>query len=422
MATEEDYELLINLKGPRGDEGPEGPQGLPSSETLPADDAMAAYVESTGTSATKRALLKNFATVLTPERFGAVGDGVTDNHAALAAMGAAMVNGSRIQGKTGAVYRDSLGMTITGVDGWTWNGGKILYDDATPGVNGTSSGLNIIDCDDFLLDDFSLTVVNQSAQQTGIRVSGSNRGHLRRVKVDNARWVGIAVVGGGYGVVVEDGVALRCRFGAYSTATGAIFRGGFYSSQYTQTAEYAAKGGAWSEPSDYYDGIVIGGANWSVVGATFDDNGQSGIYSAGATQPTVRGCVVTNNHNKGIDFGPTTDATAIVQAIVAANTLAGNKTGNISFVRTINSTITANTVDVGSIGTFALGLHGGCENNLVDGNSMVSSHATAPVVFVSRTPSNGTTAAKNNVFGVNFSRGNVPDDVDWTTNKRVVLA
>jgi len=57
------WDLIANIRGPRGFaglRGLRGIQGLPGAASLPADDAVAAYIDTLGTSATKTALQKSF--------------------------------------------------------------------------------------------------------------------------------------------------------------------------------------------------------------------------------------------------------------------------------------------------------------------------------------------------------------------------
>lgn len=57
------WNQIANLKGPRGYQGLPGGRGipgLPGAASLPADSAVAAYIETAGTSATKTALQKSF--------------------------------------------------------------------------------------------------------------------------------------------------------------------------------------------------------------------------------------------------------------------------------------------------------------------------------------------------------------------------
>jgi len=57
------WDLIANIRGPRGFvglRGVRGIQGLPGAASLPADSAVAAYIETLGTSATKTALQKSF--------------------------------------------------------------------------------------------------------------------------------------------------------------------------------------------------------------------------------------------------------------------------------------------------------------------------------------------------------------------------
>lgn len=71
--------------GPEGPDGPQGPQGLPGVNAVPADEAVAGYISTAGTSQTKTALDEAVGTFVTPQRFGAKADGVTDDTAAVQA-------------------------------------------------------------------------------------------------------------------------------------------------------------------------------------------------------------------------------------------------------------------------------------------------------------------------------------------------
>lgn len=86
------YTTITNIRGP---EGPQGPDGLPGTNAIPTDAAVAAYVSTAGSSATKTAVrdaarLAMRDLTLNVRDFGAVGDGVTDDSAAfMAALAAA---------------------------------------------------------------------------------------------------------------------------------------------------------------------------------------------------------------------------------------------------------------------------------------------------------------------------------------------
>lgn len=78
--------LRDTLLGPPGPEGPQGPAGPPGPGAASADTAVAAYInDDTAPSLTYAALKKRVGRTYVPERFGAVGDGTTDDTAAIQA-------------------------------------------------------------------------------------------------------------------------------------------------------------------------------------------------------------------------------------------------------------------------------------------------------------------------------------------------
>nr|TXF80890.1 hypothetical protein FTX54_16320 [Alkalicoccus halolimnae] len=78
--------LISNLKGDKGDKGDQGVQGLPGPGAVPADDAVAGYVSTEGTSATQEALDARYGATLHATAHGVVGDGTTNDAAALEAL------------------------------------------------------------------------------------------------------------------------------------------------------------------------------------------------------------------------------------------------------------------------------------------------------------------------------------------------
>lgn len=77
-----ELELISNLKGDKGDQGDQGDQGLPGVNATPADEAVAGYISTGGTSATQVEGDKRYGRGVSVRQFGAVGDGVTDDDAA----------------------------------------------------------------------------------------------------------------------------------------------------------------------------------------------------------------------------------------------------------------------------------------------------------------------------------------------------
>lgn len=80
-----EWVLKSNLRGPRGLTGKTGDRGLAGVNALENAAAMAAYLNDAGTNAFKTAMGASFFRVITPQMFGAVGNGVADDTAAVQA-------------------------------------------------------------------------------------------------------------------------------------------------------------------------------------------------------------------------------------------------------------------------------------------------------------------------------------------------
>lgn len=101
---------IANLKGPTG---ATGPQGLPGVNAVDNDTAVATYVETPGTD-TRTALDATYGSEILASEFGAVGDGVTDDSAALQAAFAA-AQGQTVRLKPGSyIYASATRLLLDG--------------------------------------------------------------------------------------------------------------------------------------------------------------------------------------------------------------------------------------------------------------------------------------------------------------------
>ena len=361
-----------------------------------ASDAQAALVDSdtfiasqitTPGTETEEALKGTFARVLTPEAHGAVGDGTADDTAALVAMIAALQDGDTIKCAPGARYRYTSPLVIDSVDRWQWIGGTFLFAATAASSSGAVKALTIDGCSDFTMAGARFESVTQNREYDGILVIDSPTGLLDTVTAYNFRWVGIAL-NNSPGVSVRECAGLRCRFGAY-TNCATKFIGGRYSSEWTQTQEYIDKGGVWDSTSLYYDGIIVSGAtDWSIIGVTLDDNGQSGVYGGGGNRRgVIQGCNIFGNWNKGIDLGATgtkSGSNSLSHVAVTGNVLRDNATGDIHFRHVDQSSIVGNVVvrTGASDAVSAIILNGQSLGNAIVANSGSIANAAAAALFI----------------------------------------
>lgn len=386
----------INIRGPEGPEGPQGVQGLPGAGAVPADAAMAGYVGTAGESQTRTALDQRYARVLTPEQFGAVGDGSADDTAALQALLAAVQDGDTIRGRADGRYRFTTNLNLVGKDRWEWSGGVYLFASLQVGIKGSVVAIRLNQCDDAWMHDIRVESLTQAQQHNGVSVENSVGTVLERVVAYSFRWVGLGVSGTSRDVTLVDCQGLRCYVGGFlnSTTSGVKIRGGRYSSEWSKTQEYVDKGGVWDPTSLYYDGLIVGGNEWLIDGVTLDDNGQSGVYGGGGNfGGVVSNCTVARNWNKGIDFGvvgAVTAENAIDQLVFSGNSVKGNKTGDIHLSDATRCLVIGNRVET-TEATFGIGLNGASQGNTILGNRVRSTVANA-AIFVN------TTATGNHVL------------------------
>ncbi|WP_396657096.1 NosD domain-containing protein [Microbacterium oxydans] len=353
-------------------------------------------------SATVNSLDMRYARVLTPEQFGAVGDGSADDRPAFVNLIAAMTEGVVVQCRAGAVYRISDGLTVSGLKGWKWRGGDIRFtkDAASSSGNG-GKAFSIVGCSDVAIEGMRLeqTVQAGNRQYNGLDIHDSKDVLVSDCTVYNFRWVGIGVGGTSENVTIRDCQGLRCYVGGYGATgpTGIKFLGGRYSSEWSKTQEFVTKGGVWDASSWYYDGIIIGGGAWVIDGVVLDDNGQSGLYGGdGITSGTVSNCVVFGNWNKGIDFG-TTAGGILDKVTIVGNQVSGSKTGDINLAGATNCIVSGNVVNT-TAPTASIALNGVSKLNLIVGNTITSTAAaTYPALFV-----DSVTAATENVIVANL--------------------
>lgn len=360
---------------------------LPSPALI--DAATAANIDNAA-SETRVALNGLYARVRTPEAFGAVGDGVANDTTALSDMIAALTDGDTVHLRAGANYRYTAALVINGRKHLHWQGtGRLTFAATVTSSQGAVAALTFQGCEDIDATRLRLDIETQNQQYTGISITAtSKRVKLHRARVYNARWVGIAVDDTCIDTVLDDCEGIRCYVGANVRGTGWKVIKGRYSSEWSQTQEYVDKGGVWDSSSLYYDGLIVNGTDWAILGVTLNDNGQSGIYGGGGLRRgSIQGCDIYGNWNKGIDLGATgvkTVSNSLDSITIAGNKARNNTTGDIHFRHCDKSTIVGNVIERTDAANTAgaILLNGVSLDNSIVGNVIAVANATAPGVFI----------------------------------------
>lgn len=350
---------ITNLKGPKGDRGL---QGIPGVNGLENDEAIAAYVTTEGSSETQTALDNRFGAVFNVRRFGALGDGTTNDTAAIqAAIEAAAAVRGRVEFAFGGVYsvsklllRTGVTLDVTGatlkartaagvtalVESPAWLGSGHIEDAAV--VGGTFDANNLV---------YGAVVLKNAdrIRVEKIHASGFPVANAAAIRVDwdtnDCRILNntiIHTVDEPFGTVASGvGIDLVSNHGDQFPGPG------------NDTLTF-------TDPTNLSRGHVVTGNR--IFGGTH------GIALVGAWECVVSGNVIENQGHRGILLSP----------VACDNTISGNvikdfhSTGIHLAWGCCRNTITGNTLRTARSGGEGDGIKGyfGCSNNVVDGNSI----------------------------------------------------
>lgn len=331
---------------------------------------------------------EEFVSVITPEQFGAKGDGVTDDYLAIEEALASAVPGSLVW--FASRYATSQPVSLSGKTRVVVSGGEIVFTHSTSPDMGASAFF-VTNCTDSIIENMRLEQdpATQTRKYSGLTIRESDGVIARNVIAYNFRWVGQGATSNSKNITFDSGQGIRCYVGGFSDNTTSYvkFLGGRYSSEWSETQEFVDKGGVWDPSSRYYDGIIVGGSRWVIDSVTLDNNGQSGIFGDGGNlNGVMSNCVVTGNWNKGIDFGKT-NGLPINNLAFLGNVVSNNATGDIHFSEVTDSIISHNIVV--TTGTFGIGLNGASVGNIVSGN-ILKSAVVNPAIFADALAVNNT--------------------------------
>lgn len=336
---------------------------------------------------------------------GAVGDGQTDDTAAIqAAFDAAEAAGPG----TGVhlppnVYRVDDELVASGLSDFVLSGyGAVLaLTGATAAQSGGKSVLHLTNCHRFRVLGLAVADVDRTQQYNGVRVSSSSEGVLDGLVVRDVRWSGISIFDAtsrsSQDITVTNCTVRGTRFGVSTNGKDVRIVGNEVAMDWPSTAEAQSKQGVWSEPSDYYDGVmVLSGADRTVVGSnTITECGQAGVYTQACTNLVVSDNTVVGCQGRGIELDG--DNGTAVGASITGNVVT-NCHGHINLVKARDVVVVGNRIENPNSGrdVSCIAVNVGTTKAVVVGNIAQQSHPTKPAVFVDAA-STDVTVAWNNV-------------------------
>ncbi|MHA7093081.1 right-handed parallel beta-helix repeat-containing protein [Priestia megaterium] len=302
------------------------------------------------------------------------------------------------------------------------NNAQINFESTVTSVNGGVKAISILDSKNIILDGLHIKFITQE-EYSGISVEASNTITIRNCSILNARWAGISIWdkidNTSFLINIECNKIEYCRFGIVSNGEFVFIRNNNYiSNHWKETEEANIKNFIWSEPSLYYDGIIIKGENWIITDNVIVDNGQSGIYTGGAKKGIIRGNIIKNNMNQGIDLGPVgpkPQESYISYIKIEGNIIENNVMGNIQLNNVDNCIINNNICIITDkyLDTSNIILNGSSNYNIIQ-NNRTSSILNNPSVFINKdfNPSPST----NNIVENNIINASKPYHIDASTN------
>lgn len=246
---------------------------------------------------------------------------------------------------------------------------------------------------------------DRAQQYNGLRVSASSDVKLHGLVVRDVRWAGLTVfdstAGTSRNVEIIGCTVEGTRFGISINSKDTRIVGNHVAMYWPSTAEAASKGGVWSAPSDYYDGIMVlaGSDRTTVADNTITECGQGGVYTQNCTNLTITGNTVSGCQLRGIEIDG--DAGTAVGVAIVGNTV-NNCVDQINLVRAREVTVSGNRVanTNASLASACIAVNVGTTDTLVTGNHCKQAHATHPAVYVDPAAT-GITLAWNQVTGAN---------------------
>jgi parallel beta-helix repeat protein len=348
--------------------------------------------------------------------YGAVGDGSTDDTAAIqAALNAATATqpAQSVLFPPGRTYRVRDQLTVRGLNDAVISGqGATLALVAPTGgdENGGTFVMKLVDCHGFRVTGLSIVDTDRTKVFCGLSAATSSSGVIDGVTVRDVRWTGLGVFDlnaprTSSDITITNCIVTGTRNGISTNGADVRIIGNHVGMYWPSTSEAAAKDGVWSEPSDYYDGIMVleGSDRTTVMGNTVTECGQGGIFTQACTNLVVSGNTVRGNQLRGIEVGGQLVNTVAVGVTVTGNTVIDCK-GQINVIKAQDVTVVGNRVANTSATreTSLIAVNAGASRVTVVGNHGGTAHPTFPAVYVDTTASEVTVSSNEVKAGVPY--------------------
>ncbi|BCJ65748.1 right-handed parallel beta-helix repeat-containing protein [Polymorphospora rubra] len=337
---------------------------------------------------------------------GAVGDGVTDDTAAIqAALTAAAGTGESLLFPAGRVFKVSNELVASGLTDFVILGyaATLMLGGAQPSTNGGKAVLRLTNCHRFKIIGLEVRDSDRTQQYDGIRVSSSSGGVIDGVTVRDVRFNGIVVFDAvprqSDDIAITNCTTEGTRFGISSNGKDVRIINNHVAMDWPSTAEAQAKGGVWSAPSDYYDGICVwAGADRNIVsGNTITECGQAGVFTQACTNLVVADNTVTGCQLRGIEVDGSNGGTApsgIAVGVTITGNVVTNCIGHINLVSARDVTVVGNRIEnpnsSRAVSCIAINLN--TTKTVVVGNYARQAHATFPAIYVTEASTDVTVA------------------------------
>jgi hypothetical protein len=353
---------------------------------------------------------------------GAVGDGTTDDTAAIqAAFDAAVATqpAHSILFPPGRTYRVKDQVVADGL-----TDAAIRGEGATVALTGASvvdRGKGVVrlnNCHRVRVTGLSIIDTDRTQQICGLYLSKSSHTLVDGVTVRNVLFTGITVWDGvgsqpapgtSTDITITNCIVTGTRNGISTNGFDVRIVGNHVAMYWPSTAEAAATRGVWHDTSNYWDGIMVskGADRTTVTGNTVTEVGQTGIFVEACTNLVVSGNTIIGNQLHGIEVDGT-GGTGSGAAITGNSVTDCN--GNINVVRFHDVSIVGNRVanTSASNASTCIAINTGASRVTVVGNHVNQAHLTFPAVWAEDGSKQGTVAATEVTVAANEVVAGVP--------------